>query len=239
MRQYLEPAVMPNVRSVDQSLINTVNSSLSIDKLLQVDSADNMRKVSSVSVTSNETVDTSNNNSRSKGRRRWGLNITNKSGSVKSNKSDKSGDDSRQSSGRSRGKSGMGAMLANLHGLTRSRPDMLSESVSDVFSAPTKIPRESLGNYLENKLTEGEVVKEFEKIPKKKSECNVTVANLAENIARNRFKDVVPYDENRVKITNEKDNKFGYVNASHISATVGNSQVGSKYFNKHSNIFVS
>lgn len=235
MRQYLEPAVMPNVRSVDESLINTVNSSLSIDKLLQVDSAvDNMRKVSNVSVTSSETVDTSNNNSRSKGRRRWGLNITNKSGSVKSNKSEKSeksGEDSRQSSGRSRGKTGMGAMLANLHGLTRSRPDMLSESVSDVFSAPTKIPRESLGNYLENKLTEGEVVKEFEKIPKKKSECNVSVANLAENIARNRFRDVVPYDENRVKITNEKDNKFGYVNASHISATVGNSQVSSKHVN--------
>ena len=34
----------------------------------------------------------------------------------------------------------------------------------------------------------------------------------------------MPYDENRVRITNDKDNKFGYVNASHISATVGNSQ---------------
>ena len=39
-----------------------------------------------------------------------------------------------------------------------------------------------------------------------------------------RFKDVVPYDENRVKILSDKDNKFGYVNASHISATVGESQ---------------
>merc|ERR1719471_2213950 len=47
---------------------------------------------------------------------------------------------------------------------------------------------------------------------------------MVENVPRNRFKDVVPYDENRVKITNEKDNRYGYVNASHISATVGNSQ---------------
>ena len=39
-----------------------------------------------------------------------------------------------------------------------------------------------------------------------------------------RFKDVVPYDENRVKILSDKDNKCGYVNASHISATVGESQ---------------
>ena len=69
------------------------------------------------------------------------------------------------------------------------------------------------------------LIEEFERIPKKKAECNVTVANLAENVARNRFKDVVPYDENRVKITNDKDNKYGYVNASHISATVGSSQV--------------
>ena len=117
-------------------------------------------------------------------------------------------------------------MLANLHGLTRSRPDILSDSnlSSEAFTVPTKIPRESLGNYLEAKLTEGEVVKEFERIPKKKGECNVAIANLSENLTRNRFKDVVPYDENRVKITNEKDNKFGYVNASHISATVGESQ---------------
>ena len=233
MRQYLEPAVMPSVRVVDQSLINTVNSSLSnsqsIDKLLQYTGLDQsgVRKVStvsSVSMTSDQDISTSS--SRSKGKKRWGLNLSAKTGSVKSNKSDKSGDDSRQSSGRSRGKTGaMGAMLANLHGLTRSRPDLLSDNVtSEVFSSPTKIPRESLGNYLENKLTEGEVVKEFEKIPKKKAECNVTIANLTENIARNRFKDVVPYDENRVKITNEKDNKFGYVNASHISATVGTSQ---------------
>ena len=152
-----------------------------------------------------------------------------KSGSLKSNKSEKSdggsksGDESRQSSGR-----GVGAMmLANLHGLTRSRPDILSDSCHQVtaFTAPNKIPRESLGNYLETKLAEGEVVKEFERVPKKKAESNVTIATLPENIPRNRFKDVVPYDENRVKINNDKDNKFGYVNASHISATVGNSQV--------------
>jgi tyrosine-protein phosphatase non-receptor type 14/21 len=98
-------------------------------------------------------------------------------------------------------------------------------------------------------LAEGEVVREFEKIPKKKlSNCNTNVAMVSDNVNRNRFvnksiiicysiivtnavivivirfKDVVPYDENRVKIMNDKDNKFGYVNASHISATVGDQQ---------------
>ena len=190
---------------------------------------------------------------RSKGRRRWGLNMAVKSGSLKSTKSDKSdggsksGDESRQSSGR-----GMGGMLATLHGLTRSRPDILAESSPGpaAFTSPAKIPRESIGTWLESKLAEGEVrpplscihlsfksflifpscnlvckvVREFERIPKKKANCSVSVASLLENLPRNRFKDVVPYDENRVKITSDKENKLGYVNASHISATVGDSQ---------------
>ena len=269
MRQYLEPAVQPNVKSFDQSLINTVNSSSlsisrvcseSLDKIsrsvscmaslslvndysLYSFTSDTMRKQSNCSVVSEDSSASTQGrweqaethpvlfipilSFRSKGRRRWGLNMAVKSGSLKSNKSEKSdggsksGDESRQSSGR-----GVGAMmLANLSGLTRSRPDILSDSVVSAFTAPNKIPRESLGNYLETKLTEGEVVKEFEKVPKKKAESNVSIATLPENIPRNRFKDVVPYDENRVKITNDKDNKYGYVNASHISATVGSSQV--------------
>ena len=36
------------------------------------------------------------------------------------------------------------------------------------------------------------------------SGCNTSVADLEENLERNRFQDVVPYDENRVKINNDK-----------------------------------
>jgi len=237
MRQYLEPAVQNNIKSLDESLINTVNSSSlakggneSFDKISSFPSdlstSETQRKKSVSSLVSEETG-LGSTQGRSKGRKRWGLNMTVKSGSLKSNKSEKSdggsksGDDSRHSSGR-----GMGAMmLANLHGLTRSRPDILAESFVNAFNSPTKIPRESIGSFLETKLAEGEVVREFEKIPKKKtSNCNTSIANLPENLPRNRFKDVVPYDENRVKILNDKDNKYGYVNASHISATVGESQ---------------
>ena len=80
-------------------------------------------------------------------------------------------------------------MLANLHGLTRSRPDILAESLANcnAFNVPAKIPKESIGSFLEAKLAEGEVVREFEKIPKKKTVgCNVSVATMPENIARNR-----------------------------------------------------
>ena len=129
MRQYLEPAVQNNIRSLDESLINTVNSSSlslarvsndSFDKISNfpsdLNSSETLRKKSVSSVGSEETL--SSTQGRSKGRKRWGLNMAVKSGSLKSNKSEKSdggsksGDDSRHSSGR-----GMGAMmLANLHG---------------------------------------------------------------------------------------------------------------------------
>ena len=66
---------------------------------------------------------------RPKGRKRWGLNMAVKSGSLKSTKSDKSadGEESRNSSGR-----GMGAiMLANLHGLTRYRVYSSGQGVTE------------------------------------------------------------------------------------------------------------
>lgn len=36
-----------------------------------------------------------------------------------------------------------------------------------------------------------------------------------------RFKELLPYEENRVRIIPSKENRTGYINASHIAATVG------------------
>ena len=88
--------------------------------MLPSSSTSSLRKVSTSSLQEEQVAQ---QQARSKGRKRWGLNIAGKSGSLKSTKSDKSdksdqgsksGEEgsSRQSSGR-----GMGAMmLANLHG---------------------------------------------------------------------------------------------------------------------------
>ena len=122
-------------------------------------------------------------------------------------------------------------MLATLHGLTRSRPDLLAESLAtfSTFSSPSRMPKDEIGAHLEAKLAEGEVLREFERIPKKKLPSGTAVqfrtATLAENVQLNRFKDVLPYDENRVKLAaGDKDNRNGYINASHVSATVGEQQ---------------
>src|SRR5277367_100971 len=69
---------------------------------------------------------------------------------------------------------------------------------------------------MEAKLADGQVFMEFEQIPKKLAVADYKTAQLPENVARNRFRDVLPYDENRVKVTPTKDNKTGYINASHV-----------------------
>ena len=97
-------------------------------------------------------------------------------------------------------------MLATLHGLTRSRPDLLLESMTtfSAFTTPSRMPKEEIGAYLEAKIAEGEVLREFERIPKKKLSSDAKTmfktSTLAENVPRNRFKDVLPYDENRVRL---------------------------------------
>ena len=73
---------------------------------------------------------------------------------------------------------------------------------------------------LENKLSENLVFKEFEEIPKKVQSAECTVAKLPENETRNRFRDVLPYDITRVKLTPRKDNHSGYINGSHIKVSL-------------------
>ncbi|XP_036831831.1 tyrosine-protein phosphatase non-receptor type 14 isoform X2 [Oncorhynchus mykiss] len=72
---------------------------------------------------------------------------------------------------------------------------------------------------LELKLEEERVFTEYEQIPKKRADCVVTTATLPDNGERNRFRDVVPYEENRVELVPNKENNTGYINASHIKSS--------------------
>lgn len=58
---------------------------------------------------------------------------------------------------------------------------------------------------------------EFNNIEKKKQTADFTSALHQDNAVFNRFKDVLPYEENRIRLTPTKSNKFGYINASQIS----------------------
>ncbi|KAG8011298.1 Tyrosine-protein phosphatase non-receptor type 14 [Nibea albiflora] len=59
-----------------------------------------------------------------------------------------------------------------------------------------------------------------ERVPKKRADCVLTTATLPENTERNRFRDVVPYEENRVELVPNKENNTGYINASHIKVMI-------------------
>lgn len=65
-------------------------------------------------------------------------------------------------------------------------------------------------------MEEEQVFTEYEQVPKKRADCALTTATLPENTERNRFRDVVPYEENRVELVPNKENNTGYINASHI-----------------------
>lgn len=60
---------------------------------------------------------------------------------------------------------------------------------------------------------------EFDKIPKKKQNAEFTTALHPDNAAFNRFKDVLPYEDNRLRLTPSRNNKYGYINASHITVS--------------------
>lgn len=72
---------------------------------------------------------------------------------------------------------------------------------------------------LENKLFGVDILQEFESLPRVKPNADFTTAQKSDNIPRNRYKDIVPYEENRVRITPSKENKSGYINASHITVS--------------------
>lgn len=89
---------------------------------------------------------------------------------------------------------------------------------------PPSISKETMCQLLENKLLDNQLYFEFEKIPKRKANAECNTATLTENALFNKYPDLVPYEDNRLRLTPTKENKSGYINASHITATVGSKQ---------------
>ena len=97
---------------------------------------------------------------------------------------------------------------------------------------------------MESRLADGQLLLEFEIIPRRKAGADFSMAAHPDNLTRNqyvermgswdafdyiwwliaRFQDVLPYDENRVKLTPNRENRTDYINASHISVAVGSAQ---------------
>ncbi|XP_011610389.2 tyrosine-protein phosphatase non-receptor type 14 isoform X2 [Takifugu rubripes] len=107
-------------------------------------------------------------------------------------------------------------MMAALNGLYVARMPVPESPSEDGAKAAT----DERCKTLELKLEEERVFTEYEQILKKRVDCVLATATLPENVERNRFRDVVPYEENRVELVPNKENNTGYINASHIKVMI-------------------
>uniref|UniRef100_A0A182PCG7 protein-tyrosine-phosphatase n=1 Tax=Anopheles epiroticus TaxID=199890 RepID=A0A182PCG7_9DIPT len=89
---------------------------------------------------------------------------------------------------------------------------------------PANISKEKLCSLLESKLADPQLYCEFERIPKRSDSASYNCALAEDNKNKNFDTSFLPYDNNRVRLTPTRDNRMGYVNASHITSTVGNKQ---------------
>ncbi|XP_011661487.1 tyrosine-protein phosphatase non-receptor type 21 [Strongylocentrotus purpuratus] len=106
--------------------------------------------------------------------------------------------------------------LAAMSGLTLLRPrDMPAQPEEE-----TKHPRDARRKILEKQLREGQVFTEYEQITKKREGAVCYTSKLPENVSRNRFKDVLPYEDCRVELSSSHHNSGGYINASRVKVPV-------------------
>lgn len=68
-------------------------------------------------------------------------------------------------------------------------------------------------------MERGELLKEYESIPRRHPAGECCVAQQPESADKNRFQDVLPYDNTRVELVPTKENNTGYINASHIKVS--------------------
>lgn len=63
--------------------------------------------------------------------------------------------------------------------------------------------------------------REFERIPRRKENARYECAMHDENRQRNADTECLPHDDNRVRLLPSRNNRQGYVNASHLSVSKG------------------
>ncbi|CAF1138129.1 unnamed protein product [Rotaria sp. Silwood1] len=122
--------------------------------------------------------------------------------------------------------SNLSTITTNSRSLLNSRTYLSSTSVPlevDTISvlnddAPTDI---WLADF-ESKLANNIVYDEFDSIPLARINGSIQDGRLAENTRRNRYVDVIPYNDTRVRLIPTKDNLHGYINASHVKIRIEN-----------------
>lgn len=197
-----------HINTINESPLSRTNNEININESTSATPISFTESSSSLSNNVSSTTDNLllNSNGNRVKKKRWGLLI----GKGKSSEKIKSA-----TLGREKKKDDMNQNNSN---------HRWSTGLSKFIPLPPSISKETMCQLLENKLADNQLFFEFDKIPKKKENADFSTALLPESSLFNRFKDVLPYDNNRVRLTPTRNNKYGYINASHITATVGSRQ---------------
>ncbi|XP_042194208.1 tyrosine-protein phosphatase non-receptor type 21 isoform X1 [Callorhinchus milii] len=110
--------------------------------------------------------------------------------------------------------------MAELNGLTPFQKPLPDDRKDE----PAKASFDERCKILEQRVEQKMVFTEYERVPKRSAHAECTIAQLPENAERNRFPDVIPYDDTRVELVPTKENNTGYINASNIKITVGDKE---------------
>jgi len=109
-------------------------------------------------------------------------------------------------------------------GYSTSNDSDLDESRELDFDLEDEMPlsRETQLEELEKIFSEGQVFTEFQKVERRSEKLTTTSAQCGGNAEKNRYKDVVPYEETRVRL-NPRNNSDGsdYINADFVKLDVG------------------
>ncbi|KAJ8340776.1 hypothetical protein SKAU_G00330670 [Synaphobranchus kaupii] len=91
----------------------------------------------------------------------------------------------------------------------------------------TILPPSQLGGTLEESMSQlkrglqsGTLLIQFEQLYRRKPGMSVSFAKLPQNMEKNRYKDILPYDSSRVVLEAEEE-EDDYINASHIKMELG------------------
>ncbi|KAJ8723570.1 hypothetical protein PYW08_003482 [Mythimna loreyi] len=187
---------------------NTINKADNVTSIVVTDSRPNMADISSSTietVTTNSSMDTetSKTSSKEKKRRRWGVFM---------------------------GRGNKGSLRSATLGRARAAPaphtHRWSTGLPKFQPLPPSITKETMVQILERKMSDEQLSFAFEQIPKgRETGGEFRTALLPQHAALNGFSsDHLPYEDNRVRLHPTPNNPHGYINASHITMTVGSTQ---------------
>ncbi|KAM6967480.1 tyrosine-protein phosphatase non-receptor type 3 [Aplochiton taeniatus] len=108
----------------------------------------------------------------------------------------------------------------------------LTDQSQSLTNKPNVVCQSEHGGTLEESMQQmergiqtGTISFHFENLYRRKPGLSVTYARLPENMDKNRYKDVLPYDVSRVVLENQED----YINASHVTVAPPVSSVCLRY----------